>query len=455
MTTDGIGSQNDLPVPVVNLTDRRTDDKENVGIRLILSSYIGTTIEFFDFFIYSLAAATVVNRLFFPKDDPAIGTLAAFGILAIGYLARPIGGIIYGHFGDRIGRKKVLVTSVVLMGASTVAVGLLPTYDQIGIWAPILLLCVRMIQGLAVAGEYGGALTMLVENAGIGRRGLWGCVVGVGAASGHMLGTAAFALMSYMPPNDFIRWGWRIPFLVSALLVVVGLWIRLGISESPVFLDLKRRERSKPIKTKVPIVDLFATQYRQISQTFLVMLGVFSVSLLIGPFAISYSIDSGFSRNMVLTASTVAWTVDAVVMIFSAWLSDRIGRKPVFIIGAVLMAIATPALLLIANGGSPGLLALGFVLSGIAHGFFFGPTGAYLAEMFHTGSRYTGVSVGYQLASTFGGGFTPFIAKSLLLAAGGAPHLSYVLVFAIGCCAVGLLATVWSKETYRLDLRSE
>ena len=420
-----------------------------------MSSYIGTTIEFFDFFIYSLAAATVVNKLFFPKESPTAGTLAAFGILAIGYLARPIGGIIYGHFGDRIGRKKMLVTSVTLMGISTVAVGLLPTYAQIGIWAPILLLCVRMIQGLAVAGEYGGALTMLVENAGVGRRGLWGCIAGVGAASGHMLGTAAFALLSFMPGRDFVTWGWRLPFLFSALLVALGLWIRLGIGESPVFLALQSQKRLKRTEARAPIVELFVTQRREIFQAFLLLLGVFSISLLIGPFAISYSIDAGFSRNMVLTASSVAWTVDAFVMIFSAWLSDQIGRKPVFMIGAVLMAVATPALLLLANGHAPGLLACGFVLSGIAHGFFFGPTGAYLAEMFHTGSRYTGVSVGYQLASTFGGGFTPFIATSLLLAAGGSPHISYVLIFSIACCVVGFIATIWSPETYRLDLTAD
>jgi MFS family permease len=425
----------------------------STGFRIIASSYIGSVVEWFDFFIYSVATASVFNVLFFPNQAAGVGTLLAMGTLAVGYLVRPLGGIIYGHFGDRIGRKKMLVSSIVLMGFATVLVGLMPTYAQIGFWAPVLLLTLRIIQGFAVAGEWGGALLMTLEHAKKGRRGLWSCVIGMGQCSGLLLGTFAFGLVTRLPQDEFLSWGWRVPFLGAILLIALGLWMRLGVAESPVFLEQQRLKAQQGKKTTAPpILDVLRHNGAQVFQAFLIVLGPFVVSALISPFCIAYSVQVGFARVDALNAATVAAFCQVVGMLFGGWLSDHIGRRPVFMIGAVLMAVNVCVMFSLANLHSPGLLILGFALAGLSHGTMFGPLGAFVAELFRTGTRFTGASLGYQIAGAFGGGFAPVIAGSLLLAAGGPPHLAYLFGFVLVVCVLSFTVAVLSRETYRDDL---
>jgi MFS transporter, MHS family, shikimate and dehydroshikimate transport protein len=424
------------------------------GKRVVISSYVGSVIEWFDFFIYSVATASVFNVLFFPTETSGVGTLLALSTLAVGYVVRPLGGMIYGHFGDRVGRKKMLVSSILLMGIATVLIGMLPTYQQIGIFAPILLICLRILQGLAVAGEWGGALLMTVEHADNKRRGLWSSVIGMGQCSGLLLGTLVFGLISRLPQEDFLAWGWRLPFIGAAVLVLLGLWMRLGIEESPVFEAQRQREKVSAAKKPAasPMLDTLKSSKKQVAQTFLIVSGPFIVSAIISPFSIAYSVDLGFARAAALDAASVAALFQIVGMFTGGYISDRIGRRPVFMVGAFAMAAGLYALLTLATSKDPHLLMVGFGLAGLAHGFMFGPIGAFIAELFPTRNRFTGASLGYQLAGTLGGGFAPVIASSLLLAAGGAPNVGYVLAFACTACLVSFIVAISSRETYRDDL---
>jgi MFS transporter, MHS family, shikimate and dehydroshikimate transport protein len=425
-----------------------------LGVRVVVSSYIGSVVEWFDFYIYSIASASVFNVLFFPKLGSAVGTLVAFATIAIGYLVRPLGGVIYGHFGDRIGRKKMLVSSIVLMGIATMLVGLMPTYAQIGLWAPLLLMALRMMQGLAVAGEWGGGLLMTLEHAGPGRRGLWSCVIGMGMCTGLLLGTAAFGIVSHLPDAQLLSWGWRVPFLAAFVLIAIGLWMRLGISESPVFLEQKRRDEARRERQRIPLVHVLKTQWRQVLQAALMVSGPFVVSALISPFSIAYSVQAGFARVDALNAATMAALCQVIGMLCGGWVSDKIGRRPVFMAGAVLMATNIAALLHLATLHDNTLLVLGFALAGLAHGFMFGPLGAFITEIFSTSTRFTGASLGYQLAGALGGGFTPLIAGTLLAAGGGVPHAQWVILFGALFCLVSFAVALKSRETYREDLNA-
>lgn len=426
------------------------------GVRVVISSYIGSVVEWFDFFIYSVATASVFNVLFFPNESAGVGTLLALGTLAVGYVVRPLGGIIYGHFGDKVGRKKMLVSSILLMGVATVLIGLLPTYAQIGFLAPLLLMTLRIIQGVAVAGEWGGGLLMTIEHAGKGRRGLWSCVIGMGQCSGLLLGTLAFGLVSRLPNEAFLSWGWRLPFLAAAILILIGLWMRLGIEESPVFAEQKDRERiGRNAAAKPPLLDVLATGKKQIAQAFLIVTGPFVVSAIISPFTIAYAVQLGFARSDALNAASMSAFCQIVGMLFGGWISDRIGRRPVFMVGAILMAGCVYTMFHLAEALNPRLLIIGFGCAGLAHGIMFGPLGAFIAELFHTRNRFTGASLGYQLAGTFGGGFAPLIASSLLLAAGGPPNVGYVFGFVCLACLVSFCVALLSRETYRDDLTRE
>lgn len=423
------------------------------GVRVILSGYIGSLVEWFDFYIYSVATASVFNVLFFPKMNSVAATLAGFATLALGYLIRPLGGVIYGHFGDMFGRKKMLVSSIILMGLATALVGFMPTYAQIGLWAPLLLVLLRMLQGLAVAGEWGGALLMTLEHAKPGRRGLWSCVIGMGTCSGLLLGTAAFSLVSRLPEASFLSWGWRLPFVAAVLLVALGLWMRLGIEESPLFLEQQReRARNRQPDARAPIVQVMLTQWRQVAQTFLIATGPFVISALISPFAIAYGVQSGFTRFIVLNAATAAALCQVVGMLCGGWLSDKIGRRPVFMAGSVLMALSIAALFYLMGQHVPRLLLAGFMMAGLAHGFMYGPLGAFITELFHTGTRFTGASLGFQLAGAIGGGCTPLIASSLLIAAGGVSHPLFIIAFGALACVLSFIIALTARETYRIDL---
>ncbi|MDN5918055.1 MAG: MHS family MFS transporter [Pseudonocardia sp.] len=425
--------------------------RRNSKRRILTSTYIGTVIEWFDFYIYGTAAAIVFNVLFFPEVDSLIGTLAAFGTLASGFLARPIGGIIAGHFGDRIGRKKMLVLSIILMGFGTVIVGLLPTYEQIGIWAPVLLVVARVIQGLAAGGEWGGGVLMAIEHFDDKRRGLWGSVGMMGVPTGVTLSTGVFALLSLLPQEDLLSWGWRVPFLASILLVAVGLWVRLGVDESPVFQ--KARKEQKALPKKAPIVEIMTKDWRNVLVGVLLVIGPFAASAVFITFGASYGTQAGFSRAEVLTAQSIANIVELIAIPLFGLLSDHIGRRKIYYWGGALLGVSAFTLFAAFGSGSWLVLLVAFLFTYVAHGMMYGPMGAFLAELFTTGTRYTGASLGYQVAGAIGGGFGPLIATSLLVAAGGAPNYLYVAVFMLIVCLLSAGTAWFAPEMNQRALR--
>jgi metabolite-proton symporter len=436
----------------VALTERsERRERRNSKRRILTSTYVGTVIEWFDFYIYATAAAVVFPALFFPAVDGTAGQLAAFATLASGFLARPIGGVIAGHYGDRIGRKKMLVASIALMGAGTVLVGVLPTYAQIGIWAPLLLVLARVIQGIAAGGEWGGGVLMAIEHFSDRRRGLWGSVGMMGVPTGVTLSTAAFALLSLMPREDLLAWGWRIPFLASIVLVAVGLWVRLGVDESPVF-ERARRERAA-LPSKPPIVEVMRSDWRNVAVGVLLVIGPFAASSVFITFGASYGPKVGFSTAEVLTAQTIANVVELIALPLFGLLSDHIGRRRIYYWGGALLGISAFGLFAAFGSGSWPLLLAAMLFTYVAHGMMYGPMGAFLAELYSTGTRYTGASLGYQVAGALGGGFGPLIATSLLAAAGGAPNYVWVAVFMLAVCLLSAVAAWFAPDMNQRALR--
>ncbi|MGV9452066.1 MFS transporter [Streptomyces sp. NPDC003635] len=410
--------------------------------RVALSGLLGTAVEFYDFLVYGTVAALVFGDLFFPDADPAVGTIAAFGTFAAGYLARPVGGILFGHFGDRVGRKSMMLLTMLLMGSGSFLIGLLPTYDAIGVWAPVLLVLLRVVQGIAIGGEWGGATLMVVEHAertqGT-RRGLWSSFTQLGAPLGSLLSAGVVTLVSTLPDDDFRSWGWRVPFLLSVVLLGVGMFVRLKVAESPLFA--KPAPREKP-----PVLELLRRP-RPVVLAACVGIGAFTAQSLLTSFMISYAVDEGYSRPQVLTAVTVASAVALLVLPAASALSDRVGRRPVVLTGAILSAALAFPVLALVNSGSPGLLILALALGhGVAQSTMYGPLGALLSEMFGTRVRYTGASLGYQAATLVGAGFSPLIASSLLASNGGGS--TPVSLLLCGGAAITAL-TVWRiRETH-------
>ncbi|GAA2411831.1 MFS transporter [Actinomadura vinacea] len=423
---------------------------------MLISSYIGSVVEWYDFMLYGTAAALVFNRLFFTDLDPAAGTIASFGTMAVGYLARPLGGIVFGHFGDRLGRKKMLVTSILMMGFATVLIGALPTYEQIGIWAPILLVLLRLVQGVAVGGEWGGAVLMTLEHAKKNRRGLWSSVAQMGTPSGLLLSTLVFSLFAALPEEQFLSWGWRVPFLVTVVMIGLGLWMRLGVEESPVFQRAQAAAAAKPgaAEPKLPLVGLLRRNPRQVVLASLIGFGPFFANSILIHFIVSYSVDIGYDKSVTLHGLMVGSLASMVCLPLFAALSDRIGRRPVYLAGALLLAANSFLLFTMVNAQSSGLLILGFAISMGVHAMMYGPMGAFMAELFGPRTRYTGASIGYQVAS-IAGGFGPMIGGALLEAAGGPPHTLYLSLFMSAMLALTVLAVVIVKETNKTDLASE
>ncbi|WP_369173897.1 MFS transporter [Streptomyces sp. R28] len=413
--------------------------------RVALSGLLGTTVEFYDFLVYGTVAALVFGDLFFPRADPAVGTIAAFGTFAAGYLARPLGGIVFGHFGDRIGRKSMMLLTMVLMGCGSFLIGLLPTYDAIGVWAPVLLVTLRVVQGLAIGGEWGGATLMVVEHAERtqgARRGLWSSFTQLGAPLGSVLSAGVVTLVSALPDDEFRAWGWRVPFLLSIVLLAVGLFVRLKVAESPLFAQAKRQ----PEPGRPPVVEVLRRP-KPVLLAACVGIGAFTAQSLLTGFMISYAVGHGYSRPQVLTAVTVASCVALVVLPAASALSDRVGRRPVVLAGAVASAALAFPVLALVDSGSPGLLILALALGhGVAQSTMYGPLGALLSEMFGTRVRYTGASLGYQAATLLGAGFSPLIASSLLASSGGSS--TPVSLLLCGGAAITAL-TVWRlRETH-------
>lgn len=381
-------------------------------VKVALASFIGTTVEYYDFFIYGTAAALVFPTLFFPDSSPLVGTLLSFATLGVGFLARPVGGVVFGHYGDRVGRKKMLVISLVLMGSATVLMGLMPTYATIGIAAPILLTLLRLIQGFAVGGEWGGATLMAVEHAPKGRRGFFGAFPQMGAPAGVALATIAFYFASKLSPEAFESWGWRLPFLASAILVIVGLVIRASVDESPEFEAVRSKQEKQ---VKLPIAEAFRRHPKEIflvAGTYLSQ-GVFAYICM--SYLVGYGSNGlGMDRNEVLMGVFVAAVIATLLYPVFGALSDRWGRKTIYLLGAVSMLIViVPAFELI-NTANPVNFAIALTLVfGIAMAPAGGVTGSLFSLAFAPEVRYSGASVGYTISQVAGAAFAPTIATAL------------------------------------------
>lgn len=406
-----------------------------------MSSLVGTTVEWYDFFLYGTAAGLVFPKLFFPSEDPAIGTLLAFATFAVGFVARPVGGLIFGHIGDKAGRKKTLVATMMIMGVATFLIGLIPTHAAIGIWAPIALVVLRLAQGIAVGGEWGGAVLMAVEYAPRGKRGLYGSLPQIGLAIGLMLGTGVFALLGYtMPDSSFLAWGWRIAFMLSAILVGVGLYIRLKVMETPAFRKLEQTEA----KATIPAMDLIRDR---LSRRHL-MLGMgsrWAEGLAFNTwavFAISYgtgALKLG-KQPLLLSVMAAAATMVIFIPIFGR-LSDRMDRRHLYSIGVVLLAAASyPAFLLVGTGSTAVIAIAIIVVLGVIYPIVYGPEASLFSELFPTNVRYTGISVVYQMSGIFASGLTPLVLAYLLRSAGGG--LSLIIGYIVIASLISLVCTM-------------
>jgi len=413
--------------------------------RVIFACFIGTTIEWYDFFLYGTAAALVFNKLFFPTLSPLAGTLSAYGTYAVGFVARPLGGIVFGHYGDRLGRKTVLVWSLLIMGAATALIGLVPTYGTIGVWAPVLLVVLRFIQGFGVGGEWGGAVLLAVEHSGGERRGLHGSWPQMGVPAGLLLSTGLFALLSArLSEHDFMTWGWRVPFLVSVALIAIGLFVRLKVLESPVFLALKESKQD----SGTPLRDVFREHPREL----LVGCGMrFAQNVLFYVYTVFVpgwgEKNLGYHRTTMLGGVIAASVVGLLAIPLWSHVSDRIGRRPVYLAGGVLSLLAAfPCFGLIQRGS--GFVAIAIVLVMVGHDMMYGPMGAYLSELFGTRVRYSGASFVYQMTAVLAGGLAPFIATLLMARSGANAVAGYV----VACCVITVVATWFAPETHRASL---
>ena len=414
--------------------------------RVVLSSLIGATIEWYDFFLYGVVAGIVFNKLYFPPGDPLVGTLLAYTTFAVGFVTRPLGGVIFGHFGDRIGRKSVLITTLMIMGVATFLIGLIPTDAQIGVWAPILLLLLRVFQGIGLGGEWGGAVLMTFENAPPGKRGFYASIPQIGLAIGLCLASGLVALLSStLSDAEFLAWGWRVAFLVSVVMVGVGLYIRLKVLETPEFEQLKARNA----QSKLPFADMIR-QYprnvllgmgaRYIDGVFFNILGVFVIGYLANTLKIPRT-------TALLGVSLAALVMIATIPFFGA-LSDRVGRRRTYAIGSIVTALSSFAAFYLMTPTAPTIviwLAI-IVPFGVLYASVYGPEAALFCELFDPRVRYTGISFVYQFSGIFASGITPLVATALLAQGNGTPWLicGYVLFAGIvsAVCAAAIRPTV-------------
>ncbi|MFD9685624.1 MFS transporter [Kitasatospora sp. NPDC059088] len=416
--------------------------------RVVAASLIGTTIEWYDYFLYGTAAALVFGKLFFPNTDPLTGTLLSFLTYAIGFAARPVGALVFGHFGDRIGRKRLLVVSLLLMGGSTTAIGLLPTYDSIGAAAPVLLTALRLVQGFALGGEWGGAVLLVSEHGDRRRRGFWASWPQGGAPAGNLLAAGVLSLMTAVQSESaFLAWGWRVPFLLSAVLVGVGMWIRLAVEESPLF---REAVANRPEAEQAPLVGVLRNHWREV----LVAMGARMAEnisyYVMTTFVLTYAVthahfDKQSALNAVLIGSAIQF---ALIPLFGA-LSDRVGRKPVYLVGAVGVGAWAFVFFGLVDTHSFGQLVLAVTVGLVFHSAMYAPQAAFFSELFATRLRYSGASIGAQFASVAAGAPAPLIATALLKDYGSATPVSVYVAIA---AAVTVLAVLCARETRGQDL---
>ncbi|MGD6980741.1 MULTISPECIES: MFS transporter [Citricoccus] len=415
--------------------------------RILFSSFLGTAVEYYDFILYATAAGIVFNQVFFSGLDPAAALFVSFGTLAAGYVARPLGGLLFGHLGDRIGRKAILIGTVLIMGIASTLIGLLPTSEQIGVWAPILLVTLRLAQGIAVGGEWGGAMLLAFENSKKESRGFAASFAYMGAPAGTIVGTLMLSLMSMLPQDQFLNWGWRVPFILSAVLMGLAIFIRMKVSESRVFQELSTAVEAK--KRPVPAAELF----REHPKSLLIAIGSgLSGQMaqgLMGAWAISFAVQQAvLAQTEVLNIKALGGVATILMIIIASRLSDRLGRRKVLIWGNLAaIALAFPVMSLLEMGSTVAFMLAIFLGLSVIQGFTSGPYGAFVGELFPTSVRYSGTSIGYQLASTLGAGFTPMIATALVMAGGGSLWLVACLWMAFSAMSLVSLLAARDRST--------
>jgi MFS family permease len=423
-----------------------------IPVRVVLAACIGSALEWYDFFLFGTAAALVFGPLFFPKSDPLVGTLLSFLTFGVGFVVRPLGGIFFGIMGDRIGRKPVLVITLLMIGGGTTLIGALPTYASIGEWAPILLIALRVLQGLGAGAEYGGAVILLVEYAPAGRRGFWGSFAPMGVSIGNLLAAGAFALVTLLPHDQLMTWGWRLPFLASAILIAVGVYVRFRVLETPVFKQAVEQRHKRDANPAMAALRLN-------TRNFFVVLGARmaenGLGYLFPVFGLTYVTKMlGMAQGAALNALMLAYVVELFAIVGWSTLSDRVGRRPVYLFGALAgIALAFPFFWLVGTRQWIAV-AFAFVLArAVVTAAMFGPQAAYFAELFPPQRRFAGFAFARELGSLLAGGPAPFLATALVAWAGGAwwPVACYIVLLS-AITAV----SIWSgPETFRDDIASE
>ncbi|MET3812093.1 MFS family permease [Arthrobacter sp. UYEF3] len=431
---------------------------------VIASSYLGSTIEYYDFLLYATAAAVVFPKVFFSGMDDWVGVVAAYGTFAVGYVARPLGGIVFGHFGDKMGRKNMLIISMLVMGISSTLIGLVPGASVIGPWGAVLLVILRVFQGIAVGGEWGGAALMALEHSDSGKRGFAASFVNAGAPTGAVLGTFILGSFSALPNDQFLAWGWRVPFLLSFVLLGVGMFVRLKVSESPIFKAaleqekaekaMAEREASQQGITSKRDIPLLVVLRRPKTLIFTMLAGAagFALQVVLATFSVTYAVSKGADRQGVLYAFAAASLLSIVFVIMGGKLSDKLGRRPVMIGGLVLFIIYLVPMFALLSSNNIMLIFVAFAIGLMIHSTLFGPLAAFVSEQFGTTSRYTGASLGYQLATLLGAGFTPGIVAQIFKDSGQdtASVATYLAIMSV----VSIVFIVLTREPKNNDLQT-
>jgi MFS transporter, MHS family, shikimate and dehydroshikimate transport protein len=414
---------------------------------IVWASVLGTMIEWYDFLIYGTAAALIFNKLFFPTFDPLVGTLAAFGSYAVGFVARPLGGAIFGHFGDRLGRKAMLMSTMMIMGAGTFLIGCLPSYASAGIWAPILLVALRLLQGVGIGGEWGGAVLMVIEHAEPRRRGFFGSLVQVGFPLGIATSIGMFALVACLPEAELLSWGWRIPFLLSLALVFVGMFVRLRLAETPAF----RNVQAHHAVAKAPLLEVVLRHPRAFFVAVGMKISEVAWVYVLTVFCLVYATTIlHLPRSTILQSVFYAALLEIVTIPLFGWLSDKFGRRPMYIGGAIASAACAFPLFWLLDTRDPTIVTVTIAVAlSVTHGTMFGPQASYMPELFGTNIRYSGASLGCQISAALSGGFAPIIATSLFAWGGGTWAIS---VYLIALAGITLASVVVTRETAFDDL---